>query len=262
VAAFLLLWSPKGWQWDPGAYAEVVHRTADGERVADRWSTGQRWGGISPGDRGFLVRTRDTRGIVGAGTFDGPIEEDAHWDGSGRRWPYAPITWDALVHPLDRLPVADLARATPEVPWNHLRGSGVQVPGGAEGRLDALWADHLEGLAWRGPGEVAGGELTEEAVEAVDVNRFERDRAARRACLDRWGVQCVVCGFDFGRAYGRLGTGYVDVHHVTPAARVGPHYVLDPERDLRPVCANCHAMLHATFPTLTIGELRRRVRAD
>ena len=76
MASFLLLWSPKGWQWDPSAYAEVVHRTANGEGVAARWSTGQRRDGIGPGDRGYLVRTRDARGIVAGATFDGGILED------------------------------------------------------------------------------------------------------------------------------------------------------------------------------------------
>jgi 5-methylcytosine-specific restriction protein A len=262
VASFLLLWSPKGWQWDPSAYAEVVHRTANGEGVAARWSTGQRRDGIGPGDRGYLVRTRDARGIVAGATFDGGILEDVHWDGSGRPWPYAPLTWNTLVDPRQRLRVDDLRLRVPEVPWDHLRGSGVRVPDVAEGRLEQLWRAHVDGLERTLAGEDVDGTLPEIALSTVTVNRFERDPAARKVCLDRWGADCAVCGFDFGWAYGNLGTGFVDVHHVTPAARIGPHYRLDAERDLRPVCANCHAMLHATYPGLTIGELRRRVRAD
>ena len=135
MTAFLLLWSPKGWQWDPSAYAGVVTRTANGEAVADRWSTGARRTGITGGDRGYLFRTQDNRGIVASGTFGGPIAEGRHWDGSGRPWPYAPITWDRLVDPADRLPVEVLRLRVPEVSWNHLRGSGVQVPAAVERRL-------------------------------------------------------------------------------------------------------------------------------
>ena len=113
MAAFLLLWSPKGWQWDPSAYTEVVHRTANGEGVGATWSTGQRRDGIGAGDRGYLVRTRDARGIVAAATFDGGILEDTHWDGSGRRWPSAPLTWDTLVDPRQRLRVEDLKLRVP-----------------------------------------------------------------------------------------------------------------------------------------------------
>ena len=125
-----------------------------------------------------------------------------------------------------------------------------------------MWLAHLDRLEIRLPGEVADGStLPEGVVVDVRVNRFERDPAARRACIDRWGVDCVVCGCNFGRRYGSVGTGFIHVHHVTPAARVGKHHVLDPERDPRPVCANCHAMLHATYPMLTIGELRRKLTA-
>jgi 5-methylcytosine-specific restriction protein A len=262
VAAYLLLWSPKDWQWDPSAYAEVVHRTANGDTVPARWSTGGRRRGIAPGDRGYLFRTQNDRGIVAVGTFDGPIGEEGHRDGSGRPAPYAPISWDRLVDPTDRLTVEALRLRLPEVPWNHLRGSGVRVPDAAERRLGQMWSAHLERLEIRLPGELADGvAFPEGAVSQVRVNRFERDPAARRACVDRWGVDCAVCGGNFGRRYGSVGTGFIQVHHVTPPARVGPHYVLDPERDLRPVCADCHAMLHATYPTLTIGELRRRLTA-
>ena len=182
MAAFLLLWSPKGWQWDPSAYAEVVHRTANGEGVAARWSTGQRRDGIGPGDRGYLVRTRDARGIVAGATFDGGILEDTHWDGSGRPWPYAPLTWDTLVDPRQRLRVEDLKLHVREVPWDHLRGSGVRVPAAAEGPLEQLWRTHVDGLERTLPGEVADDSLPDGALSTVAVNRFERDpRCGRRA---------------------------------------------------------------------------------
>ena len=262
MAAFLLLWSPRDWQWDPAAYAEVAHRTANGEVVPARWSTGGRRRGIAPGDRGYLFRTQNDRGIVAAGTFEGNVAEEPHRDGSGRPAPYAPISWERLVDPTDRLAVPVLGRHVPEVPWNHLRGSGVRVPDEAERRLETLWSGHLDRLEMRLPGELADDVAwPASAVSDVRMNRFERDPVSRRACIDRWGVDCAVCRCNFGQRYGTVGTGFIHVHHVTPPAKVGPHYALDPERDLRPVCADCHAMLHATYPTLTIGELRRRLTA-
>jgi 5-methylcytosine-specific restriction protein A len=33
---------------------------------------------------------------------------------------------------------------------------------------------------------------------------------------------------------------------------------LDPEADLRPVCPNCHAMLHRTKPAMSVSELIAR----
>jgi 5-methylcytosine-specific restriction protein A len=41
-------------------------------------------------------------------------------------------------------------------------------------------------------------------------------------------------------------------------AQVGGEYQVDPIADLRPVCPNCHAMLHSRRPTpLSIAELKR-----
>jgi 5-methylcytosine-specific restriction protein A len=38
----------------------------------------------------------------------------------------------------------------------------------------------------------------------------------------------------------------------------GPEeHVVDPVADLRPVCPNCHAMLHRDEPPLTIESLRQ-----
>ncbi|MDC9497701.1 MULTISPECIES: HNH endonuclease [unclassified Pseudoalteromonas] len=34
------------------------------------------------------------------------------------------------------------------------------------------------------------------------------------------------------------------VHHIVPISDIGDEYQVDPIRDLRPVCPNCHAMLH------------------
>lgn len=95
---------------------------------------------------------------------------------------------------------------------------------------------------------------------AVRLNRYERDRNARRRCIEHYGARCAVCDFDFERVYGALGRGCIRVHHVVPQQQLGPDYRLDPVRDLRPVCANCHCMLHRTEPPAEIEQLRRLLR--
>jgi 5-methylcytosine-specific restriction enzyme A len=94
-------------------------------------------------------------------------------------------------------------------------------------------------------------------VEQVQVNRYERDRRARRLCLAHWGSRCVVCGLDFGERYGPLGQDFIHVHHVLELSSVGPGYRVDPVNDLRPVCPNCHAMIHRRRPALSIDEVRQ-----
>jgi 5-methylcytosine-specific restriction protein A len=97
---------------------------------------------------------------------------------------------------------------------------------------------------------------TEGSVQRVFVNRYERDPEARAKAIRHHGLRCHSCGFNFKTTYGTLGEGFIHVHHVVPLAQIGEAYVVDPIRDLRPVCPNCHAMLHKRTPPYTIEELR------
>jgi 5-methylcytosine-specific restriction enzyme A len=99
-------------------------------------------------------------------------------------------------------------------------------------------------------------EYTEGAVQQIWVNRYERDPAARAKAIQHYGLRCQSCGFDFAVRYGVLGHGFIHVHHTVPLAQIGESYQVDPIKDLRPVCPNCHAMLHKRVPPYTIEELQ------
>lgn len=110
------------------------------------------------------------------------------------------------------------------------------------------------------PDEVDEDELhTEGAVSRVTVNRYERDPRARAKCVKHFGARCQVCSFDFAARFGVLGEGFIHVHHVVPLGSIRRGYRVDPVKDLRPVCPNCHAMLHRQSPPLGIDELRQRL---
>jgi 5-methylcytosine-specific restriction enzyme A len=53
---------------------------------------------------------------------------------------------------------------------------------------------------------------------------------------------CCVCGFDFGKTYGGLGEHFIEAHHVAPLGKRKERETR--VSDLRPVCSNCHRMLH------------------
>jgi len=95
------------------------------------------------------------------------------------------------------------------------------------------------------PDEVASTtQFLEGALKRVYVNAYERNPTARTACIDHYGPTCVVCGFNFGAVYGPLAEGFIHVHHLKLLAEIGGQYAVDPITDLRPVCANCHAIIH------------------
>ena len=113
---------------------------------------------------------------------------------------------------------------------------------------------------FRGPDEISVNTFSEGTVRNVQVNIYERDRSARQACIDYFGPACAVCDLQFEERYGPLGTGYIHVHHLVPLSQVGVNYRVDPIEDLRPICPNCHAMVHKQDPPLSIEDVRRSLR--
>lgn len=113
-------------------------------------------------------------------------------------------------------------------------------------------------------------EIQDEAVEALSegakrtiiVNSYERNSRARHLCIQHWKPICSVCFFNFSSVYGEIGAGYIHVHHLVPVSQIGKAYKIDPIQDLRPVCPNCHAMLHSKNPPLTIAELQDIITAQ
>jgi hypothetical protein len=88
----------------------------------------------------------------------------------------------------------------------------------------------------------------------------QRSKEAREKCLQIHGCQCSSCGMAFPERYGGLGTGFMHVHHQSGVASHPGEYEIDPAEDLRPVCPNCHAMLHWNVDSpRSIDELRRRL---
>jgi hypothetical protein len=96
----------------------------------------------------------------------------------------------------------------------------------------------------------------------VVVNAYERNLSARLACISHYGTRCTVCGFDFKERYGEIGEGFIHVHHLLPLSSLGQQYKIDPKQDLRPVCPNCHEMIHRKKPPYSIEELKQIMQSQ
>lgn len=106
-------------------------------------------------------------------------------------------------------------------------------------------------------------DLTEGTLMPVKLNRYERNRKARAACLAAKGTTCAVCGMDFGKVYGPLFAGKIEVHHIVPLNEIGEKYRVDPVNDLVPVCPNCHAALHCKKDGVyTVDELKQMMKEN
>jgi len=261
---YLLTWNPNRWPWDTEAVLAPLKKRGFFD---DRWSCGHTKR-IQIGDRLFLLRQgREPRGIMASGYARSIPYKDKHW-GEGRTDEalYVKVRFDAVltpevdgVLPLSRLQTGPLAA----VNWR-TQASGISIPPLAASKLDSLWRSFLEAGGQSPavmPEEVSTpGLYFEGATRSIAVNAYERDPRARKACIEHYGATCCVCGFDFAARYGALGQGFILVHHLVPLSQIGKGYMVHPVRDLRPVCPNCHAMLHKSREVLTVDDLKKTLR--
>jgi len=84
---------------------------------------------------------------------------------------------------------------------------------------------------------------------------YERDCGARQKCIAKYGTNCFICKFSFGTEYGKVADGFIHVHHLRELSKIRKEYVIDPTKDLWPVCPNCHAVLHLRNPAYTVEEV-------
>ena len=255
MSTFILTWNADRWDWEAEDREQEISDTNAGFLVDGRWSTGNRKSGIQIGDRAFLLQQGRTRGMVGSGWFTSEVFQEQHWADPDRQANYADVEWDVLLSDDDLLATEELKQLVPGVEWDNLLASGLHVSEDAATLLETLWEQRYG--SYQSPEEEPAGSLTEGAVTRVTVNRYERSPAARTACIDHYGCHCQACGLDFSARYGPIGNGFIHVHHVIDLSQIGEEYVVDPVADLRPVCPNCHAMLHTTTPAMSVEELRK-----
>jgi hypothetical protein len=124
-------------------------------------------------------------------------------------------------------------------------------------KVEKLLKD-LEALNYYiGPDELyLPSNLQEGRVRNVPVDIHERNPVARKKCIEHYGALCNVCGFKFSEKFGSIGVGLIHVHHVIPIGMSKGIHQVDPIKDLRPVCANCHTIIHRRIPPFTIEEVK------
>ena len=104
--------------------------------------------------------------------------------------------------------------------------------------------------------------LIEGALKTVELSLYERNSAARKLCIAHYGPACQACGLNYENQYGSIGTDLIHVHHVTPLSAIGKAYQVDPIRDLIPLCATCHHVVHRREPPYSVDEMRAAITAQ
>jgi len=99
----------------------------------------------------------------------------------------------------------------------------------------------------------------EGSVTTVEVNRYERDRRNRAAAISIHGTACKACGLDMAKRYGKVASGFIEIHHLVPVSEIGHNYQLNPSKDLVPLCPNCHTIAHRRNPPFSVEEIARMI---
>jgi len=261
MKAILLVWNPKKWAWtDLEAQVFAVRHKG---KVREGWNVGN-LRQVSVGTRVFLIRVGlEPKGIVGAGYSCSDDLMGPHWDparkSKGEKANYIDINWDILA-------------ARPLVSWDELqmppfdghtwpvRISGTSIPEDVARALNSILKKRHGGVIQPIPEEIPDAKFTEGPRPRIIVNAYERNPRARTACLAHYGSCCAICGLSLSDRYGELVSGLIHIHHLTPVSRHRGRYRVDPVRDLRPICPNCHAVVHARTPPYTINKVRRMLR--
>ncbi len=265
MATCLFSWNPSKWNW-PALDADTKKYQRQGF-LDERWSCGVTKK-IVPGDRAFLIRLGPLppSGIMASGFVLSSTYEAEHYSDPNKTALYVGIRFDVLLHPQKEqiLEKTILQNEIKKIHWTP-QASGITISPDEAALLETLWADHLVQIGLS-PFALSEEILTPErywegGLRRISVNAYERDPRARQACLQYHGCYCSICGFDFESIYGKIGKGFIHVHHLNEIANIDKEYEIDPVANLCPVCANCHAMLHKRKPAYSIEEIKKIINS-
>lgn len=104
----------------------------------------------------------------------------------------------------------------------------------------------------------------EEGNEGSILSRVHRYRERNHGLVEKKKAQvlyahkrlfCEACGFDFEKAYGERGAGFIECHHTKPVSELQAGEKTKVV-DLALLCSNCHRIVHRRRPWLTLAQLK------
>lgn len=266
MATYLLTWNPLKWDWKE--LPVLSKAVSSGQLALEQWSCGNSKR-IRKGDRLFMLVLGESldvnKGIFASGFAQRDSYRDLHWDKQrrerGETCQYTDILFDVLLNPFYEIGIPRTFLENPpftNVNWS-TQSSGITIPDEVAPHLEKVWLPITQTVEPSEDSEIIlreGQIYYEGTAKQVTLTRYERNKKARLECIQHYGTACVICEFDFGETYGALGAGFIHVHHIIPLSEIRDDYRVDPVNDLRPVCPNCHAMIHRKIPAFEIDEVK------
>lgn len=99
--------------------------------------------------------------------------------------------------------------------------------------------------------------LEEGGKKVVYSTRYERRPELRAQAIALHGTSCFACEMSMGDRYGEVAKDFIHIHHKRPLSLVGGPTLIDPKKDLAPLCPNCHAIVHLGKTVKSINMVRQ-----
>jgi 5-methylcytosine-specific restriction protein A len=254
MSAYLMVWNPKSWDWKN--LKTEIQQVKAGGICETYWSCGVTKR-IKSGDRLFLVKVgTQPKGIIASGYATSDVEDD---NGTLR----VHADFDILLDPdKDEILGMDiLTKGRLSVQNWTPQASGPSIKDEIIEELEEKWFQlNYKKISTKSKATIkpdsGKSEYSEGLGAQVMITRYERNPYARKKCVEKFGYSCCVCNFNFEKVYGETGKNFIHVHHLEPISTKGKSYNVNPESDLRPVCANCHAIIHRRRLPYSIDEVK------
>ncbi len=109
---------------------------------------------------------------------------------------------------------------------------------------------------------IEGGQYTNRSQKVI--KRSAKLRATAFEHYSRNGVIiCSSCSFEFNKVYGsNIGKSYIEMHHIVPICDYHEETQLnfdDAIKNIAPLCANCHRVVHNHSPLLSIEAVKQAI---
>jgi len=257
--SYLFAWNPKNWPFNElPQHIEEIKNTGKSEVI---WSIAS-YKTVKVGDRGFIMKLgKGVKGIFASGIIISAPKLLPHWGGK-KLAQRVGIELDVLLdYTKDEILLLSLIKdsISEHQHWSP-QASGIRIDPAVASNLEGLWQDFVSDRFLNNESSFLEQVLLEGYAKQLTRTIYERNKEARERCILKYGYDCAICGFNFKKVYGAVGENYTHVHHLIPLSHTKAEYQVDPIKDLRPVCANCHAMLHRRNPPYSLNEIAEMMK--
>ena len=97
--------------------------------------------------------------------------------------------------------------------------------------------------------------------KAAERNKQIRMLKLKEFLKEHGRLFCEVCSFCFHEAYGEIGRGLIEVHHLVPLSQMEENHRTTVE-ELMCICSNCHFAVHNGDPTANLKSMKTLFSGD